>query len=421
MPKIQWNTPIGGDVSTANTAERDCRTGLPNGDAPVELLTGRFVECSASVSAVKRAIVCLLPLCLLTACGGDDGDDGRDATPAEWCAVAELVEAGEGDFQTALEGDTESVKAGLESWQSLLDDAAKSAPDEILADVNTTADGVDQLAKSLADADYDVEAVMQSDDLVDLAADMESATINIKAYNAAECGIVTEQSVETTETTNTATITSTTSVVDDTTAAEQTAAEATSVDQVAYTGDTNSDWCIAARQLDSITNDIDATLSDPAAAEAFFTEVLPMFDAALPLAPDEIAAEVALAVDGFHQLGDAFSVAGYDILNADLAVLNDASIREANDTIDQYGEQVCGIELGSADESSSNDFDPSAGTITEQLITQLMQLGLTQEQATCFADNADFTDPNFGTDLNAIAELFEQCEIDPTQLVGLGE
>lgn len=419
MPKIQWNTPIGGDVSTASTAERDCRTGTP-GDAPVELLTGRFVECSASVSAVKRAIVCLLPLCLLTACGGGDGNDGRDATPAEWCAVAELVEAGEGDFETALEGDGESVKVGLEAWQNLLDEAAKSAPDEILADVNTTADGVDQLARSLADADYDVEAVMQSDDLADLAADMESATINIKAYNAAECPIVTEQSVETTGTTNTSTNTSTstsiTSVVDDTTAAE-----ATSADQVAYTGDTNSKWCVAARELDSIKNDIDAPLSSPEAAEAFFTEILPKFDAALPLAPDEIASEVALAVDGFHKLGEAFSVAGYDILEADLAILDDDLIREANDIIDQYGDQVCGIEIESSDESSAADFDPTSGTITEQLIAQLMQLGLTEEQATCFVDNADFTDPNFGKDLNVMAELFDQCEIDPTQLAGLGE
>lgn len=365
---------------------------------------------------MKRAIVCLLPLCLLTACGGGDGDDGRDATPAEWCAVAERVEAGEGDFETALEGDGESVKVGLEAWQNLLDEAAKSAPDEILADVNTTAGGVEQLAKSLADADYDVEVVMQSDDLADLAADMESAAINIKAYNAAECGIVTEQSVETTGTTKTSTITSITSVVDDTTAAE-----ATSVDQVAYTGDTNSKWCVAARELDSIKNDLDAPLSSPEAAEAFFTEILPKFDAALPLAPDEIASEVALAVDGFHKLAEAFSVAGYDILEADLAILDDDLIREANDIIDQYGDQVCGIEIESSDESSAGDFDPTSGTITEQLIAQLMQLGLTEEQATCFVDIADFTDPNFGKDLNAMAELFEQCEIDPTQLAGLGE
>ncbi len=362
-----------------------------------------------SVLMMKRAIACLVPLCLFTACEAGSGDDDGDVTLADWCAVAERVEVGEGEFQTALEGDNDSVRAGLDAWQELLDEAVRSAPDEIRAEVKTTVDGVDQLAQALADADYDVEAVALDEDLTGLAADMQSATTKIKAYNEAECGIVTGQTAATTEP-DSPSASPTVSTVDE-----------MSADEVVYTGDADSDWCVAARELDLITNDIESALSQPEAATAFFGEVLPKYDAALTVAPAEIATQVAVAVDGFHQLDEAFAVADYDILDADLSVLNDASVAGANDTIDHYGEQVCGIAAGSSDQSSSADFDPSAGTITEQLVALLMQLGLTDVQATCFADNGDFTDPNLGADLDAMADLFELCGVDPTELTGPGE
>ncbi len=343
---------------------------------------------------MKRAIAPLLALLFLVACAGDDGAAGDDAaggSVGEWCAMATRVEAGERAFESALDGDVDSVKTGLQAWRTLLDQAVKSAPEAILADVKATADGVDQLAKSLERVDYDVNAALAVDDLADLADDMQVATERVKSYDETECGIVAS-----------------------TTGTDQTVPS--SAGGVVYTGDTNSDWCVSAREIEVVTAEADQALADPETARRFFADVLPDFEALLALAPEQIASEVRVSVEGFRQLEEVLAASDYDILNADLSVLDDDTITSARDVVDDYNEQVCGIEADSADDSADGGFDPANGTIRDQLIATFVQLGLTEQQAGCLVDSIDVTDPKTAGDEAAILEAMQACGVTPSQL-----
>ncbi len=350
---------------------------------------------------MKRAIAPLLALLLVAACAGDAaGDAAGGGSVGDWCAVATRVDAGEAAFETALDGDVDSVKAGLEAWQTLLDQAAESAPEEILADVKTTADGVDQLAESLERVDYDVSTALAGDDLADLANDMQIATQRVKSYNETACGIV-------------ATATGTDQTAESSAGGSEAGGSGA---DVVYTGDTNSDWCVAARAIEVVTAKADQALADPKTARRFFADVLPEFEALLALAPEEIASEVRVSVEGFRRLADVLAASDYDILNADLSLLDDQAIGSARDVVADYNQQVCGIETDSTDDSTDAAFDPANGTIRDQLIATFVQLGLTEPQAGCLVDSIDFTDPTTADDEAALLEAMQACGVAPSQL-----
>lgn len=341
---------------------------------------------------MKRAIPPLFALLLVAACGGDGDEDAADTdvqgSAGDWCAVAKRVEAGEDAFETALDGDVESVKAGLEAWRALLDEAAESAPQVILADVNTTADGVDHLAKSLERVDYDVTAALADDDFAGLANDMQIATERVKSYTETECGIVAPATNQTSE---------------------------SAAGDVVYSGDMDSDWCVAAREIEVVTAEADQALGDPETARRFFADVLPEFEALLAVAPEEIASEVGVSVEGFRRLEELLEAAGFDILNADLGLLDDEVIGSARDVVADYNEQVCGIQPDSGD-SADGSFDPADGTIRDQVIATFVQLGLTEQQAACLVDSIDFTDPNAANDEAAMLAAMQECGVTPSQL-----
>ena len=189
-----------------------------------------------------------------------------------------------------------------------------------------------------------------------------------------------------------------------------------------YTGDAGSEWCVAARDVEQASIAFDEVdFADPAAVRAAFEDMIPRMESALKFAPPELRTDVEQSLDSLKLLQEALIDVDYDFLNADLSVLDelDASTQAANDNIDAYNEQVCGMTV-SGDSSDDGSFDPSAGTIREQTIAELVNQGFTEEEAGCIFDGFDFTDPGFADDMEAIVAVFTACDIDLARLAELG-
>jgi hypothetical protein len=213
-------------------------------------------------------------------------------------------------------------------------------------------------------------------------------------------------------------------------APEVTSADTTDAggDTPVFTGDANSPWCSAAKDVQAASDLLDGVdFTDPDAVKAAFDEMGARMQAALPEAPDAIRADVEISAEAFQQLRDALAAVDYDFINADLSVLDErsAELGPANDNIDAYNEQVCGIvsNPGATDGGSSdtpNSFDPSAGTVRDQAVAALVQQGFTQTEAECLFDNIDFTDPEIASDPSKIVPVFDTCGIDLARLAELG-
>jgi hypothetical protein len=210
---------------------------------------------------------------------------------------------------------------------------------------------------------------------------------------------------------------------------EVTAADGDDSDTV-FSGDADSDWCVAARDIDVLVDRLDSeefNVADPAAVEAAFSSIVTEFENARDLAPDEIADDVQTSLEGFAMLTDELEAVDWDFLDADLTVIEelDAEMDESSDRIGRYNEEVCGIAYAAADDESASaddgSFDPGAGTAREQMEVGLVELGFTAEEAACIVDNVDIAGYMDTNDDNIIVDAFDACEIPISRLVELGE
>lgn len=350
----------------------------------------------------------------LFACGGDDAGSLDD-----WCEVNERIYA-RGNLDDEVEaGDADQLRDAYAEMRALLDEAAKVAPEDILADANTVADAADRLDHVLEGADYDMAAI-EADGIVDvagIAAEREPAIERIEAFNARECGLEPP--------------------ADDGDVAAESADETVGdpVDEVsedAVSGDVSSDpdseWCIAAREMETVADamdDIDYT--DPEAVETAVTEFVSKYEEIAPLAPAEIAGDIALNMEGALLLRDALAAVDYDFLVADLSAIGriEAEADAAKDRIEAYNERACGIpadvEADTTDDATESEFDPFEGSIRDQVIAELVRSGFTEDEAACFFDNIDFTDPDAAGDTDAIMVMLDECGIDIARLMEIGE
>lgn len=379
----------------------------------------------------RRASWLVAATLALAACGGDDGS----ASAGDWCTLAQRLEDNDTAFEGMLGDDPDVVKDSIDELRDLLDEAARTAPDEILADVNTSADGVDALAGLIEDADYDItqidEAALAELDV--LGDEMNAATDRIEQYNETECGIVADGAEGVNDGTNDemdgegaddgATATTDPATVE--TTGESDGGD--TGDDGAFSGDADSAWCRAARDVQDASDALDADdfdFTDPATVEQAFGDMLTAIEGAIGSAPPEIAADVDTSYEGFLRLDEALATVDYDFLSADLSLLDelDDEMEAAGARIEQYNEDVCGIPSDSTldDTSADEDFDPSAGSIREQTIDELMTQGFTEAEAGCIFDEIDFTDPDLGSDMNAIVAVFDACGIDVERLAELG-
>ncbi len=188
-----------------------------------------------------------------------------------------------------------------------------------------------------------------------------------------------------------------------------------------FTGDAGSDWCVAARDLEDASAAFDDVgFADPGAVEAAFEDMIPRLESAAKLAPPELRVDVERSLESLELLQEALIDVDYDFLNADLSVIDelDAATQAANERIDAYNEQVCGM-TASDDSADDGSFDPGAGTIREQTIAELVNQGFTPDEAGCIFDGFDFTDPDFADDMAAIVGVFADCGIDLARLAEL--
>ena len=381
---------------------------------------------------VRLSVLMVSTVALASCGGGDDSSAGGDSADS-WCALAQRIEDSNDDVDAAFELGDEAIRAAFEEFGSLLDDAKSSAPDEIRTAVETSSEGVEKFADLLDEVDYDVsqlteEAYAELDEMGD---ELDAATDQIEVYNLRECGIApSSDSDDSASDEPSAEEPSADEVTEEPPLDDDAADDESIADEATFVGDPNSDWCVAARDLDVRSDALDdLDFTDPAAIEAAFTEMITLYEGAVGLAPPELEDAVELSFSEILEFEAALKTAGYDILNADLSALEDAgdAAQAANDEIDLYNEQVCGIaaddddpinDLGADD--GDGGFDPGAGTIREQTIAALVAQGFTEDESACIFDNFDFSDPDAVGDEGSLIAMFEMCGIDLARLAELG-
>jgi hypothetical protein len=138
---------------------------------------------------------------LLAACGGggDDADSSGAGDTSESAATETSAAAGEGDFcaQAAeldervesalsdLEGDDPSVADAFDQLSQEL--RAMDPPDEIAADWDAMAGGLDRLAAAFADFDLTDPDSLAA--LEEAEGELTTASENVETYLRDECGI----------------------------------------------------------------------------------------------------------------------------------------------------------------------------------------------------------------------------------------
>ncbi len=371
-----------------------------------------------------RASLVIVSALVLAACGG--GDDSSDGVSGDsWCELAQRIEDSSERYDQAFEQGGVALGEAFDEFATLLNDGKAVAPSEISEAVDTSAKGIERFGELLEEADYDLFEMDEAAfvELESMGDEMDAATEQIEAYNQRECGIapssddgVLEESGapedDVVSTTGPATV-------------DEPDSDGTNADTVTFTGDPNSQWCVASRELDG-ANDLfsDVDFTDAEAVEAAVDQMISTYEDVAPLAPPELVDDVAISLGAIKQLEAALIAADYDLLNADLSALTDDASRGSDDNIEAYNEQVCGIvsdDDGTADGGDAGgDFDPLDGTIREQAVTTMVGLGFTEAEAGCFIDNVDLTDPNLASDTNTIVAVFELCDIDLARFAELG-
>ncbi len=188
------------------------------------------------------------------------------------------------------------------------------------------------------------------------------------------------------------------------------------------TGDANSDWCVASRDINDRFDALDLVdFSDREMLERTYTEALDALRDAQRLAPPELRDVVAVNIDGFTTLNGALDDVDWSFFDLDLSVIEelDTEMSAVNRTIDEYNFYVCEIDNGfDPDASTDDDADddlPAEGTIRDATIAEIVSQGFTQQEAECIVDKIDFTsiDPSDNT---YMLSVFEECEISLSRL-----
>ena len=128
---------------------------------------------------MRSLLAAVLSLTLFAAACGDDGA----GSAADWCDLATEIDA-TGDVGTGTPDD-------WRNFRDLVNEASRSAPDEIADDVDTLSSWLDAMVGALDDND---DNVLLAFDQVALSGDfsedeLDAASDAITAYNEAQCGL----------------------------------------------------------------------------------------------------------------------------------------------------------------------------------------------------------------------------------------
>lgn len=211
----------------------------------------------------------------------------------------------------------------------------------------------------------------------------------------------------------------------ETTAAETTIPTTTEAPTTTEPVDEFADWCAVAADVEELSSRSDVVdYTDPDAVEEYLDELIPALEAAAASAPDEIADAVATSADISGQFRDALADADYDMLVADLSLVDELNDERdaARGEIRAFNAEHCGMEPDDdldADEAD-DDFSFSDGSLRDQFIDQLVASGFTLPEAACIFDEMDFSDAESLDDPDALLPIFEYCGIDLDRLEEIG-
>ncbi|MDJ0769134.1 MAG: hypothetical protein QNJ12_10080 [Ilumatobacter sp.] len=359
---------------------------------------------------MNRRVVRLSVVVLLTAAACSSGDDDAGGSVEAWCAVAERIETAEDTFGDEM-FDEDGARGAFDELSAILAEGRNVAPAAISGDVDEMADAVDRFSAIFDGVDFDL-ARADDDQLAELEAlsfELDDASAGIRAFNDAECEPSEAGIADAVSGTDAAAP-----------GAEGETASPASTAPPAFSGDADSPWCVAARDVDiTATTFAAAMTSPPDQLESFVTDALGLLEAAQPDAPAELAGPVDTTVSGLRDLDAALRDAGYDLLDADLTAFNAAAgdLVVAGEVIERYNVEVCGVErvagAGDAVEAGDGDVDDMiGGSIRQQILDQFTDLGFTQAEAECVLGEIDVTDPDLTEDFGAFADAFAACGVD---------
>lgn len=184
-------------------------------------------------------------------------------------------------------------------------------------------------------------------------------------------------------------------------------------------GDDLDTWCAAARDVRDATAAMDSVdPTDPEAVEEALAEMIARSEAALDVAPAEIADDVRAVLGLVQELDRVLASADYDFLEADPDdIVADGGADEANSRIAAFNADRCGLEAVE-DVPATAPVDREA--LRERAIEVFVEQGFTETEAACLFDNMDLDDPNLATDDEAMLELIQVCDLDLERLSGAG-
>lgn len=136
------------------------------------------------IRTMRTALAAGLVLGALAACSNDE--------PGDFCTLAGTVEDAQAEVDRGLSsGDPAEIERTITAAIAAGRDAVSVAPPEIADDARAAVDGQDELARILADYDWDLTAASADPDLGALMSDQEVAAANdrLETYLFDECGI----------------------------------------------------------------------------------------------------------------------------------------------------------------------------------------------------------------------------------------
>jgi hypothetical protein len=327
----------------------------------------------------------------------------------------------------------------------LIADAADVAPGEVRDDVNDVVDAIDELENILDDIDYDLSRIDEESGLefIEIGLGLDGPIERIRDYSERECGApkpATEGAGALPD--DSGDFDSGDADPSDDLFGSDNDSDQGSGDSDedgsngSFSGDSNSDWCVASREINDASDELDALeFTNPDSVRDAFEGLIDTIERARSDSPDEIRDAVDTSYDAFITMRDLLRDVDYDLFNVDVQEFESLGIAADNssDVITAYNEEVCGIEPDTpivepadpGDDSSDpgdpgSEFDPTSGTIRDQVIQQLVDQGFTGEEAACFFEGIYGAGLESGASTENPLKIYEDCGIGLDRLADLG-
>ena len=167
----------------------------------------------------------------------------------------------------------------------------------------------------------------------------------------------------------------------------------------------------------------------PEELEAALDENADLLEQAIQIAPDEIRADLEIIQADFELFRSAFAAVDYDASQMlDTDIEEAPGSEEATERVDDYIRDECGIDPDANDDAEPTDDDiledlEESGNSDEVVRQALLQIGLTDDQATCISQTLSLEELAALADADVsdeVIDIFVGCGISLEELATLG-